>query len=200
MHAAHFFTLLALLFAPAAAWMPHWAPKALNPALARKPVAAATGPRLVRALEAKKSGGGGKPSGGGEKGGDKGGGGDGGQERSKKGAGVATLVIEKTDAKVEEATKEALDDDTWWRVLLHNDEIHTFEYVVESVVKVVPTLTKKKAFVISRVVHTTGQGTITTVWKSMAMQICLGLQTFGLTASIAPDNKFSGEGNIQASE
>lgn len=37
---------------------------------------------------------------------------------------------EQTDSK-EELAKEQ-----WWRVILHNDEIHTFDYVTQSITKV----------------------------------------------------------------
>mmetsp|Transcript_21259 Transcript_21259/g.47985 ORF Transcript_21259/g.47985 Transcript_21259/m.47985 type:complete len:184 (-) Transcript_21259:227-778(-) len=143
-------------------------------------------------LLAKKSDGGG-----GNKGGEGGGGGD--QERSAKGAGTAVITIDQTDIETETETKTELDEEGWWRVLLHNDEIHTFEYVVEAIVKVVPQITRKKAFVISRTVHGQGTGTITTVWKSLAEQLCMGLQTFGLTVSIAPDSKFNDD-NIRPPE
>jgi len=32
--------------------------------------------------------------------------------------------------------KEELDKEQWWRVILHNDEIHTFDYVTQSITKV----------------------------------------------------------------
>lgn len=31
--------------------------------------------------------------------------------------------------------KEELDKEQWWRVILHNDEIHTFDYVTQSITK-----------------------------------------------------------------
>merc|ERR1711988_2097125 len=86
--------------------------------------------------------------------------------------------------------KEELDKEGWWRVLLHNDEIHTFEYVTEAIVKIVPQITRRKAYIITRVTHTSGVATITTVWKDLAEQMCMGLQSFGLTVSIAPDDNF----------
>ena len=32
-----------------------------------------------------------------------------------------------------------------WKVLLHNDDVHTFDYVIDTIVKVVRTVTRKKA-------------------------------------------------------
>jgi len=173
------------------AWMPHRHHRPLQATQASR--LAAMRPPLV--LMAKKSSGGGE--GGGSK--DGGGGGEGPRQDTNKGAGVQTITIEKTTTEVETDTKIELTEEGWWRVLLHNDEIHTFEYVVEAIVKVVPQITRKKAFVISRVVHQTGVGTVTTVWKQMAEQLCMGMQTFGLTVSIAPDSKFN-DNNVRPDE
>jgi ATP-dependent Clp protease adapter protein ClpS len=167
-----------------AAWVPHRHQRALHVAPAPRLAAARRQPVLM----AKKS------SGGGEGGGSKDGGGGGNEapkQGVKKGAGVQVITVDKVAVEVETDTKIELTDEGWWRVLLHNDEIHTFEYVVEAIVKVVPQITRKKAFVIARVVHQTGAGTVTTVWKQMAEQLCMGMQTFGLTVSIAPDAKFN---------
>jgi len=130
-----------------------------------------------------------------------GGGEEGMQQDGGKGAGVAVITKERIDVDVDTDTevKEDLDQEGWWRVLLHNDEIHTFEYVTESIVKVCPQLTKKKAFQITRTTHTAGVATVTTVWKQLAEQMCLGLQTYGLTVSIAPDANFN-DNNEQAPE
>ncbi|CAM9419117.1 unnamed protein product, partial [Phaeothamnion confervicola] len=56
------------------------------------------------------------------------------------GSGTGTAVItkdkikEKSGEKVQR--KEQLDKESWWRVILHNDEIHTFDYVTKSIIKV----------------------------------------------------------------
>ena len=117
--------------------------------------------------------------------------GKGGMEKSKdKKKGVSTIVIDKTDTQMEEEdTPEEM-----WRVVLHNDEVHTFNYVIRSLQKVMGTLDKKKAFDICTVTHGQGQATVDTCWKEQAMKYCLGLQRQGLTASIAPDGKFEGGG------
>lgn len=170
MRAVHFAALLLSVVAPVTAWVPN---------LMRHRTLLSTTRASARGhlLFADKSGG------------DGAGGGPPDQKR-KKGAGIQTITIDKTDIETETELKEDIEDEGWWRVLLHNDEVHTFEYVVEAVVKVVPQITRKKAFVIARTVHMTGVGTITTVWKSLAEQLCMGLQTFGLTVSIANDKKF----------
>jgi len=69
----------------------------------------------------------------------------------------------------------------------HLFQVHTFDYVTMAIVKVVKTVTRKKAHRICVQAHTMGTATVTTTWKQMAKQMCLKLQKFGLTSSIAPD-------------
>lgn len=115
-------------------------------------------------------------------------GGDGGgtarQRKKKKGVSVTTK--ERVDTQLKEDKK----DDTLWRVLLHNDEVHTFNYVVQSLIKVIGTLDRKTSYEICVVTHSTGVATVTTTWKKQAEKFCMSLQRQGLTASIAPDSKY----------
>lgn len=122
---------------------------------------------------------------------DSGGGGGGAEKEKSKKKGLSTIVIDKTDTQMEEADVP----EEMWRVVLHNDEVHTFNYVIRSLQKVIGTLDKKKAFDICTVTHGQGQATVTECWKEQAMKYCLGLQRQGLTASIAPESKFEGGGS-----
>mmetsp|Transcript_13963 Transcript_13963/g.26760 ORF Transcript_13963/g.26760 Transcript_13963/m.26760 type:complete len:178 (+) Transcript_13963:103-636(+) len=97
-------------------------------------------------------------------------------------------VIDKTETKAEEKKK----NEEMWRVVLHNDEVHTFNYVIRSLCKVVGTLDRKAAFEICVQTHGIGKATITKTWKKQAEQFCLGLQRQGLTVSISPDKDFDG--------
>lgn len=97
-------------------------------------------------------------------------------------------VIDKTETKAEEQKKK----EEMWRVVLHNDEVHTFNYVIRSLCKVVGTLDRKAAFEICVQTHGIGKATITKTWKKQAEQFCLGLQRQGLTVSISPDKDFEG--------
>ena len=109
------------------------------------------------------------------------------QERSKTTKkGVQTIIKEKTEEE-EEKNKEEL-----WRVVLHNDEVHTFQYVVRSLTKCIGTLDRKAAFEVCVQTHGIGKATITKTWKKQAEQFCLGLQRQGLTVSISPDEDFDG--------
>jgi ATP-dependent Clp protease adapter protein ClpS len=109
------------------------------------------------------------------------------QSKSSK-KGVQTITIDKTETKVEEKKK----DEEMWRVVLHNDEVHTFNYVIRSLCKVVGTLDRKASFEICVQTHGVGKATITKTWKKQAEQFCLGLQRQGLTVSISPDEDFDG--------
>ncbi|KAG5188390.1 ribosomal protein L7/L12, C-terminal/adaptor protein ClpS-like protein, partial [Tribonema minus] len=101
--------------------------------------------------------------------------------------GTSVLVKDRVKEKVEDQVqrKEQLDKEKWWRVILHNDDIHTFDYVTLSITKVVKKLTMKIAYEITMETHKAGKATVTQAWKSQAETYCLGLQQCGLTASIA---------------
>merc|ERR550532_641404 len=103
-------------------------------------------------------------------------------------AGIA--ILEKNDLKNQ--MKEQFENEKWWRVLLHNDDIHTFEYVTSCLTRVVQHLSRRKAYNITWEAHSSGKATVACVWKTMAEQFCVNLQQLGLTVSIAPDSKFQG--------
>jgi ATP-dependent Clp protease adapter protein ClpS len=103
---------------------------------------------------------------------------------TKKGVQIKERIETKPD---DEKIKEEM-----WRVLLHNDEVHTFNYVVRSLTKVIGTLDRTAAFEICVQTHGIGKATVTKTWKKQAEQFCLGLQRQGLTVSISPDEDFDG--------
>mmetsp|Transcript_69061 Transcript_69061/g.199955 ORF Transcript_69061/g.199955 Transcript_69061/m.199955 type:complete len:164 (+) Transcript_69061:43-534(+) len=102
--------------------------------------------------------------------------------------GVSTIIQDKTETKAEEQKKK----EELWRVILHNDEVHTFNYVIRSLCKVIGTLDRKASFEICVQTHGNGKATVTKTWKKQAEQYCLGLQRQGLTVSISPDQDFEG--------
>jgi len=108
-------------------------------------------------------------------------------ERSKKRKNsVKTIDKEETDTQKDKKKEEM------WRVVLHNDEVHTFNYVVRTLVKTVGTLDRVAAFEICVETHGVGKSTVTKTWKKQAEQFCLGLQRSGLTVSISPDKDYKG--------
>jgi len=60
---------------------------------------------------------------------------------------------------------------------------------------VIGTVDRKRAFDICVLTHGSGKATITQTWKDQAMKYCFGLQRQGLTASIAPESRFTGGGD-----
>ncbi|MBD0267573.1 ATP-dependent Clp protease adapter ClpS [Pseudanabaena sp. FACHB-2040] len=74
-----------------------------------------------------------------------------------------------------------------YRVLLHNDEFNTMEHVVESLIKVVPSLTMPQAVDIMMQAHSAGVALVITCALEHAEFYCEGLQSQGLTSSIEPD-------------
>lgn len=74
-----------------------------------------------------------------------------------------------------------------YRVLLHNDDFNSMEYVVETLVTVVPSLTIPQAVDIMMQAHTAGVALVITCALEHAEFYCEGLQSKGLTSSIEPD-------------
>jgi ATP-dependent Clp protease adapter protein ClpS len=99
-------------------------------------------------------------------------------------------TIEKD--KVESQAEEKKNKEEMWRVVLHNDEVHTFNYVIRSLTKVIGILDRQAAFEVCKETHGIGKATVTITWKKQAEQFCLGLQRQGLTVSISPDEDFEG--------
>jgi len=108
-------------------------------------------------------------------------------------AGIAVLTRDDLKAKV----KAQFDKEMWWRVLLHNDDIHTFEYVTNCLTQVVKYLSRRKAYMITWEAHSAQIATVATVWKPLAEEFCVKLQQRGLTVSVAPDSKFRSSKSAQ---
>mmetsp|Transcript_13997 Transcript_13997/g.28390 ORF Transcript_13997/g.28390 Transcript_13997/m.28390 type:complete len:171 (+) Transcript_13997:44-556(+) len=109
---------------------------------------------------------------------------DGGREREQK-KGRSTTIARPKAVPVSK-NKEEVDKEGEWKVLLHNDDVHTFDYVNMAICKTVATVTRAKAHRITVAAHTNNLAVVTTTWKQMAKTYCLKLQKFGLTSSIAP--------------
>lgn len=107
------------------------------------------------------------------------------------GGGGGVAVITKPVTKQKTKRKSETEHEPSWRVLLHNDDVHTFDYVTGAIVKVVRTVSRKKAHRITMQAHASGVATVTTTWKAQAEEYCKGLQMQGLTSSIAPDSSFT---------
>ncbi|MDJ1178827.1 ATP-dependent Clp protease adapter ClpS [Roseofilum sp. BLCC_M91] len=74
-----------------------------------------------------------------------------------------------------------------YRVLLHNDEFNSMEYVVETLLKTVSSLTQPQAVSIMMEAHNSGLALVITCAQEHAEFYCETLNNNGLTSTIEPD-------------
>jgi ATP-dependent Clp protease adaptor protein ClpS len=73
-----------------------------------------------------------------------------------------------------------------YAVILHNDDVHSMEYVVDALVKSVPTLSEQEATEVMMKAHSEGRAVVVVCPLEQAELYRDRLQTFGLGASIEP--------------
>lgn len=74
-----------------------------------------------------------------------------------------------------------------YRVLLHNDEFNSMEYVVETLLKTVSSLTQPQAVSIMMEAHNSGLALVITCAQEHAEFYCETLNNHGLTSTIEPE-------------
>lgn len=74
-----------------------------------------------------------------------------------------------------------------YRVLLHNDSYNSMEYVVQVLLKTVPSLTQPQAVDIMMEAHTNGVALVITCAQEHAEFYCETLKSHGLDSTIEPD-------------
>lgn len=74
-----------------------------------------------------------------------------------------------------------------YRVLLHNDDFNSMEYVVQTLMKTVPSLTQPQAVSIMMEAHTNGMALVITCAQEHAEFYCETLKNHGLSSTIEPD-------------
>lgn len=74
-----------------------------------------------------------------------------------------------------------------WKVLIHNDDVHTFDDVIEAIKKTFK-FDFMKALKITEEVHETGVGLVQIEPKELAELHRDQLQTYGLSVTIEPEN------------
>ncbi len=75
-----------------------------------------------------------------------------------------------------------------YRVLLHNDDFNSMEYVVQTLMKTVPGITQPQAVNIMMEAHTNGIALVITCALEHAEFYCETLKNHGLTSTIEPDD------------
>lgn len=74
-----------------------------------------------------------------------------------------------------------------YRVLLHNDDFNSMEYVVQTLMKTVAGMTQPQAVNIMMEAHTNGLALVITCAMEHAEFYCETLKNHGLTSTIEPD-------------
>ncbi|BAB76024.1 ATP-dependent Clp protease adapter ClpS [Anabaena sp. FACHB-709] len=74
-----------------------------------------------------------------------------------------------------------------YRVLLHNDDHNSMEYVVQVLITTVPSLTQPQAVSIMMEAHTNGLALVITCAQEHAEFYCETLKDHGLSSTIEPD-------------
>ena len=95
---------------------------------------------------------------------------------------VETSVIEKPSSST--VRKPA----PRYRVLLHNDDFNSMEYVVQTLMTTVAGMTQPQAVNIMMEAHTNGIGLVITCALEHAEFYCETLRNHGLTSTIEPDD------------
>lgn len=74
-----------------------------------------------------------------------------------------------------------------YRVLLHNDDFNSMEYVVQTLMKTVASLTQPQAVNIMMEAHLSGVALVIVCAQEHAEFYCETLKNHGLTSTIEPD-------------
>jgi ATP-dependent Clp protease adaptor protein ClpS len=75
-----------------------------------------------------------------------------------------------------------------YRVLLHNDDYNSMEYVVQSLMEVVNSVTQPQAVDIMMAAHNDGCALVITCVQEHAEFYCEGLKSKGLISTIEPED------------
>ncbi len=99
---------------------------------------------------------------------------------------IATLATE-TKPKPPEQTERRTSQEPPYKVILHNDDFTPMEYVVETLIKVIPRMSEKQAISIMIEAHTNDKAVAHKTHKELAELYAEQLTSKGLIASIEPD-------------
>lgn len=96
---------------------------------------------------------------------------------------MATETLTKPSSSTSTVRKHA----PRYRVLLHNDDFNSMEYVVQTLMKTVAGLTQPQAVNIMMEAHNSGVALVITCALEHAEFYCETLKNHGLTSTIEPD-------------
>ncbi|CCQ56217.1 ATP-dependent Clp protease adapter ClpS [Crocosphaera watsonii] len=96
---------------------------------------------------------------------------------------MTTDVIEKPSSSTSTVRKPA----PRYRVLLHNDDFNSMEYVVQTLMQIVPSITQPQAVDIMMEAHSNGTALVITCALEPAEFYSETLKNHGLTSTIEPD-------------
>ncbi|ORM40278.1 ATP-dependent Clp protease adapter protein ClpS [Babesia sp. Xinjiang] len=88
-----------------------------------------------------------------------------------------TIESIKQDASAEssdQAKQNRKEETIAWRVVLYNDDIHSFTYVTEALASAIPQLSREVAHTITVEAHNSGQATVLRTWQKKAEAYCTG--------------------------
>jgi ATP-dependent Clp protease adapter protein ClpS len=91
---------------------------------------------------------------------------------------------------VKPTLKEEIEKD--WRLVLHDDTVHTIAQVCDIVANNCPLCPGARAYEVTLEVHMTGAGTVAVANKKTIQELTQTLQAAGLTVSMAPEDDFEG--------
>lgn len=94
--------------------------------------------------------------------------------------GISIAKKSATDSKKKHAPR--------YKVLLHNDDFNSMEYVVGTLMQTVAGMSQTQAVAIMMETHNTGVGLVITCALEHAEFYCETLKNHGLTSTIEPDD------------
>ncbi|CDR97721.1 ATP-dependent Clp protease adaptor protein ClpS domain containing protein, putative [Babesia bigemina] len=94
------------------------------------------------------------------------------EKKSKLEETIESIKETETTEQTDEAKKDRLEQIMAWKVVLFNDDIHSFKYVTEVLASSIPQLTREVAHTITVEAHNSGKATVICTWKSKAEFYC----------------------------
>lgn len=112
-----------------------------------------------------------------------------------------TRTSQRSEEEQEQEVNEKEEIEKEWRLVLHDDTIHTIEEVVDIIATCVPLCPGPRAYDVTMEVHLTGAATVCISNKKLIEEYAKTLQAAGLTVSWMKDDEFQqGEGDGEGGE